>query len=64
MIATALLLLDPAGTAPVLGVCNARPEPGKSYASYITPETSVRADVDGAVSIRALEESATGACCA
>jgi hypothetical protein len=64
MIANAFLLLDAAGTAPALGVCNARLEPGESYASYITPETSVRADVDGAVSIRGLEESATGACCA
>lgn len=64
VIAKTLPLLDPAGTAPVLGVCNARLEPGESYTSYITPETSVRADLDGAVSIRALEENAIGACCA
>jgi len=48
----ALLLLDPAETAPVLAVCNARLEPGTPHSSYITASGSVRADVDGAVSIR------------
>lgn len=48
----ALLLLDPAETAPVLAACNARLEPGTPHASYITASGSVRADVDGAVSIR------------
>jgi hypothetical protein len=48
----ALLLLDPAGAAPVLAACNARLEFGESHASYITAGVSVRAAVDGAVSIR------------
>lgn len=63
-IPTALLLLDPAGAAPVLAACNARLEFGESHASYITASGSVPATVDGAVSIRPLEASATGAGCA
>ncbi|MCS3392749.1 hypothetical protein NX868_12610 [Burkholderia thailandensis] len=60
----ALLLLDPAGAAPVLAACNARLEFGESHASYITASGSVRAALDGAVSIRPLEAGATGAGCA
>lgn len=60
----ALLLLDPAGAAPILAACNARLESGKPHASYITAEATVRADVDGAVSIRPMEGGATGAGCA
>lgn len=60
----ALLLLDPAGATPVLAACNARLESGKPHASYITAEATVRADVDGAVSIRRLEEGASEAGCA
>lgn len=60
----ALLLLDPAGAPPVLAACNARLEFGKSHASYITAEASVRADVDGALSIRRLKDGASGAGCA
>ncbi|WP_186125962.1 hypothetical protein [Burkholderia gladioli] len=58
----ALLLLDPAGATPVLAACNARLEFGKAHARYVTAETTVRAGVDGAVSIRSLE--VTGAGCA
>jgi len=53
----ALLLLDPAGATPVLAACNARPEPGKPHASYITTEANVRAGLDGAVSIRRPQEN-------
>lgn len=60
----ALLLLDPAGVTPVLAACNARLEFGKLHASYITAEATVRADVDGAVSIRPKEDGASGAGCA
>ncbi|WP_321920292.1 MULTISPECIES: hypothetical protein [Burkholderiaceae] len=60
----ALLLLDPAGTTPVLAACNARLESRKPHAWYITAEATVQADVDGAVSIRRLEDGASGAGCA
>jgi len=60
----AFLLLDPAGATRILATCNARLESGKPHASYITAEATVRADVDGAVSIRRLEDGATGAGCA
>ncbi|WP_322103957.1 hypothetical protein [Paraburkholderia sp. J41] len=63
-ILTALLLLDPAGAAPVLAVCNARLEFRKPHASYITAEGSMPAGVDGAVSIRLLDACTTGAGCA
>lgn len=43
---------------------NARLEAGEPYALYITPEATVQADIDGAVSIRTPEEKTTGACCA
>jgi hypothetical protein len=64
MIPKALLLLDPAGTTPVLAACNVRLELRKSHASYITAEATVQAVVDGAVSIRRLEADITGAGCA
>lgn len=60
----ALLLLDPAGATPVLAACNARLESGKPHASYITAEATVQADVDGAISIRRLEDGASEAGCA
>jgi len=63
----ALLVLDPAAAAPVLAACNARLEFGGSHApdaSYLTAETSVRASLDGAISIRPQEGGPTGACCA
>lgn len=59
----ALLMLDPADATPVLAACNARLESGKPHASYITAEANVRADVDGAVSIRPMEDGVTGAGC-
>ncbi|HEY3536646.1 MAG TPA: hypothetical protein VGL01_04375 [Trinickia sp.] len=62
-IPTTLLLLDPAGAAPVLAACNARLEFGGANASYITAEATVKAGVDGAVSIRLLDAEATGADC-
>jgi hypothetical protein len=52
----ALLLLDPAGAMPVLAAYNARLELGKSHALYVTTEASVRARLDGAVSIRRSSE--------
>jgi hypothetical protein len=60
----ALLLLDPAEPVPILAACNARLELGKSHALYVTTEASVRARLDGAVSIRQLEVDTTGAGCA
>jgi hypothetical protein len=53
----ALLLLDPAEAAPVLAACNARLELGESQALYVTTEASVRAGLDGAVSIRRPQEN-------
>lgn len=63
-ITKALLLLDPAGTAPVLAACNARLESGPEGAAYLTAGASVLAAVDGAVSIRPLDAGPTGAGCA
>ncbi|ARM00242.1 hypothetical protein BOC59_09410 [Burkholderia pseudomallei] len=63
-IPNALLLLDPAGAAPVLAACNARLEFGEPHASYITADVTVQADMDGAVSIRKLAANPTGAGCA
>ncbi|AXE91059.1 hypothetical protein [Paraburkholderia terricola] len=60
----ALLLLDPAETAPMLAACNARLEFGESYASYITARATIRANVVGTVSIRLLDDGATGTGCA
>jgi DNA polymerase IIIc chi subunit len=59
----ALLLLDPTSATPVLAACNARLESGKPHAAYITAEATVQADVNGAVSIRHLEDGATSAGC-
>jgi hypothetical protein len=53
----ALLLLDPAEAAPVLAACSARLELGESHALYVTTEASVRAGLDGAVSIRRPQEN-------
>lgn len=62
-VSKALLLLDPAEATPVLAACNARLEPGKPHTTYITGEATVRADMYGAVSIRRLEDIASGAGC-
>ncbi|WP_414444648.1 hypothetical protein [Burkholderia sp. 22PA0106] len=60
----ALLLLDPAGAAPILAACNARLEFHEPHASYITAEGDTSAKLGGAVSIRRLGARTTEAGCA